>query len=339
MVYDLMLDTHNRIEPIIVKDGNSKSDAKVLTNKSSFKHIKRPMNAFMVWAQTARKDLSARYPNLHNAQLSKALGKMWHQLSDEQKIPFSIEASRLKNEHKLKYPDYRYQPRRRTKLVATNVTNIDQSLRNKTHNNQLTTSYNEADFLPKTIARKRKLIRNSSELKPSIYNNMTSENYQFNHYLTSLLNNPSFLSSHHHNNNMGLSSNIQPVVSSPFSSMNPYNSSFLNYSSASSQNFHTSLLQHPCNTKPTKNIENLNLPLQQHYQQQKQQQAHINNEHLNLNHNNLQASLSQFLNANPNFNNISPVSSLQTTFSQFANNKSIVGNGGDIPILGYQQQT
>lgn len=144
-----------------MKDAIS-NESKLLTNKSSFKHIKRPMNAFMVWAQTARKELSARYPNLHNAQLSKALGKMWHQLSDEQKIPFSIEASRLKNEHKLKYPDYRYQPRRRTKLVAANVTNIDQNIGNKSHHNQLSTSYNEADFLPKKIARKRKLIRNSN---------------------------------------------------------------------------------------------------------------------------------------------------------------------------------
>lgn len=320
------------------------------------------MNAFMVWAQTARKDLSARYPNLHNAQLSKALGKMWHQLSDEQKIPFSIEASRLKNEHKLKYPDYRYQPRRRTKLVAANVTNIDQNIGNKSHHNQLSTSYNEADFLPKTIARKRKLIRNSNgnflqifiqisqclcfiftkfnvELKPNCCNNMTSENYQFNHYLSSLLNNPSFLTPQHqtHSNNLGLSANIQPVVNSPFSPLSLCNSSFLNYSPANSQNFHASLLQHPCNTKPAINNENLNFPHQHH-----QQQAHVSNDHLQLNHSNLHASLSQFLNANPNLRDISPNAGLQTTFNQFSNNKNIVGSsscGAGFPMHGYQQHT
>lgn len=93
-------------------------------------HVKRPMNAFMVWAQAARRKLADQYPHLHNAELSKTLGKLWRLLSDTEKKPFVDEAERLRIKHKKDHPDYKYQPRRRKS--SKNIQMEQQSSQNHT---------------------------------------------------------------------------------------------------------------------------------------------------------------------------------------------------------------
>ena len=92
----------------------------VMSNRSP-DHIKRPMNAFMVWSKDRRKALAQDNPRMHNSELSKRLGTEWKALNDAEKRPFIDKAKEIRDRHMEEHPNYRYRPRRKPKNIIKRV--------------------------------------------------------------------------------------------------------------------------------------------------------------------------------------------------------------------------
>merc|ERR1711892_1423255 len=92
--------------------------------------IKRPMNAFMVFSHYERKKIIEVQPDIHNAEISKRLGKKWKELSDSEKHPYIQEAERLRLLHLQEYPGYKYQPKKKLKVTPPKSF-IDTQLENR----------------------------------------------------------------------------------------------------------------------------------------------------------------------------------------------------------------
>jgi len=129
---------HRDVKPIIfgsmtVEAESSTPYSDATQCKKITSHVKRPMNAFMVWSQIERRKIAAVQPDIHNAEISKRLGRRWRLLSDAERLPFIREADRLRELHMREYPDYKYRPRKKQKCESDQSMSPDRQFETATN--------------------------------------------------------------------------------------------------------------------------------------------------------------------------------------------------------------
>jgi len=72
----------------------------------------RPPNAFILYRRAKQPTIVAQHQGITNNEVSKEIGKMWHEEPMEVRLKFQKMAEAAKEEHMKKYPEYRYRPRR-----------------------------------------------------------------------------------------------------------------------------------------------------------------------------------------------------------------------------------
>ncbi|XP_077564080.1 uncharacterized protein LOC144179555 isoform X4 [Haemaphysalis longicornis] len=78
-------------------------------------HIRRPMNAFMIFSKRHRALVHKRHPNQDNRTVSKILGEWWYALNPSEKQQYHDLAFKVKEAHFKAHPDWKWCSRDRKK--------------------------------------------------------------------------------------------------------------------------------------------------------------------------------------------------------------------------------
>ncbi|XP_023707006.1 sex-determining region Y protein [Cryptotermes secundus] len=84
-------------------------------------NIKRPPNAYILFAKEWRKKIAALYTTERSTDISIRLGNMWHSLTSEEKQKYFDLGRLTAQEHGQRYPDYSYNPLEARRQKAAHV--------------------------------------------------------------------------------------------------------------------------------------------------------------------------------------------------------------------------
>ncbi|GCB74914.1 hypothetical protein scyTo_0020842, partial [Scyliorhinus torazame] len=89
------------------RDSSSEKDGRS-PHKREKDHIRRPMNAFMIFSKRHRALVHQRHPNQDNRTVSKILGEWWYALGPKEKQKYHDLAFQVKEAHFKAHPDWKW---------------------------------------------------------------------------------------------------------------------------------------------------------------------------------------------------------------------------------------
>ncbi|XP_066912085.1 uncharacterized protein [Clytia hemisphaerica] len=88
-------------------------------SKSNKEHIRRPMNAFMIFSKKHRHLVHQKHPNQDNRTVSKILGEMWYAVSPEEQQMYRKLADEVKEQHYKNNPEWKWSSKDRKNSRTT----------------------------------------------------------------------------------------------------------------------------------------------------------------------------------------------------------------------------
>ncbi|CAH8472390.1 unnamed protein product [Schistosoma margrebowiei] len=142
---------------------NKKLKLSTILNKTNQdkKHVRRPMNAFIIFSMRHRSEVHRLYPNKDNRVASQILGDWWYHLDASEKAPYQQLARELKAAHFQLFPNWKWSSKQRLRSESGNIKKrflSDCNSHPKTHTS-LTDSSNL--LVNKSLSDENKLITHS----------------------------------------------------------------------------------------------------------------------------------------------------------------------------------
>ncbi|CAD6193331.1 unnamed protein product [Caenorhabditis auriculariae] len=101
----------------IEKDNVGKKKSKARNTNPD--HIRRPMNAFMIFSKRHRPLVHQKYPNRDNRTVSKILGEWWYALGTDEKAEYHKLATQVKEAHFKAHPEWKWSNKEKKRTDST----------------------------------------------------------------------------------------------------------------------------------------------------------------------------------------------------------------------------